>query len=147
MFCIFWYFMNFLEMAGFLNLVAFLDLVSNALKLEQFLCLIKHFFVCLWNIVPLENFGLMLGIHTMAIEQWGFFNVSHLLWHDASISNCNLREPMTLTPVTERLAVELSLPFFTTSVCRGCNKPLYKISLVYYKKLFYVDTLERIFLK
>ena len=46
----------------------------------------------------------------MAIEQWGFFSVPHLLedpWHSS-------------TSIAERLAVELpSLPVFTTWVCRG----------------------------
>ena len=31
----------------------------------------------------------------------------------------SLRGPMTLTPIAERLTVELSLPVFTTLVCRG----------------------------
>ena len=50
----------------------------------------------------------------MAIEQWGFFCVSHLLSHGASIYNGHLRGPGTLTPIVERLAVELSLPVFAT---------------------------------
>ena len=38
----------------------------------------------------------------------------------------HLRGPVTLTPVAERLAVELSLPVFTTQVCRdrGSNSDL-----------------------
>ena len=35
-----------------------------------------------------------------------FFNVPHLLWHGASIYNGHLREPVALTPIAERLAVE-----------------------------------------
>ena len=31
----------------------------------------------------------------------------------------HLRGPVTLTPIAERLAVELSLPVSTTRVCRG----------------------------
>ena len=46
----------------------------------------------------------------MAIEQLGFFSVSH-------VYNGHFREPVTITPIAERLAVELSLPFFTTYVC------------------------------
>ena len=38
----------------------------------------------------------------MAIEQWGFFSVLHLLWHGASVYNGHLRGPMTLKPITER---------------------------------------------
>ena len=57
-------------------------------------------------------------------RQWGFFNVPHLLWHGPSLYN--LRGPVTLTPVAERFAVELSQPVFTTKVCRdrGSNPDL-----------------------
>ena len=34
--------------------------------------------------------------------------------HTASVYNGHLRGPVTLTPITERLAVELSLPVLTT---------------------------------
>ena len=44
-----------------------------------------------------------------------------LLRQGASVYNGHLRGPMPLTPVANRLAVELSLPVFTTSVCRGWN--------------------------
>ena len=46
----------------------------------------------------------------MAIEQWGFLSVSQLLCHGASIYNGHVRGPVT--PIAERLAVELSLPVF-----------------------------------
>ena len=48
----------------------------------------------------------------MAIEQWGFFNVPHLLWYGASVYNGHLRGPVTLTPIAEHLAMQLSLPVF-----------------------------------
>ena len=54
----------------------------------------------------------------MAIEQWEFCGVPHLLWHGATVHNGHLREPLTLTPITEHLTLELSLPVFTTKVCR-----------------------------
>ena len=54
----------------------------------------------------------------MAIEQWGFFSVPNLLWHRTSVYNGYLRGPLTLTPIAERQAVELSLPVFTNKVCR-----------------------------
>ena len=90
-------------------------------------------FVCLGFIVPLENFSLICRRHhnwwrvanfdlcsaLMAIEQWGFFSVPHLLWHGVSVYNYHLRGPVPLTPIAERLAVELSVPLFTISVCRG----------------------------
>ena len=88
-------------------------------------------FVCLEFFVPLENFSLicmetsplpvksckfwpMLGTH-------GHWAVPHLFWQGASVYTCNkhLRGSVTLTPIAERLAVELSLPVFTTQVCRG----------------------------
>ena len=34
----------------------------------------------------------------MAIEQWGFFSVPHLLWHGASVYYDHLRAPVPLTP-------------------------------------------------
>ena len=34
----------------------------------------------------------------------------HLLRHGASVYNGHLRGPVTLTPIAERLAVDLSLP-------------------------------------
>ena len=37
---------------------------------------------------------------------------------------------MTLTPVAERLAVELSLPVFTTLVCRGWDSNTQPSALV-----------------
>ena len=91
-------------------------------------------FVCLFVFfVPLENFSFIWRRHhcwwrasnvdlcsaLMAIRQWGFFSVPHLLWHGASVYNGHLRGPVTLTSIAERLAVELSLPVFTTYVCRG----------------------------
>ena len=48
----------------------------------------------------------------MAIDQWGFLNVPHLLWHGASVYNGHLQVLVTLTPIDERLAVEQSLPYF-----------------------------------
>ena len=39
----------------------------------------------------------------MAIEQWGFCSVQHLLWHGVSVYNGNFRGPVTLTPIAERL--------------------------------------------
>ena len=54
----------------------------------------------------------------MAFEQLGFFSAPHLLWHGASVYNGHLQGPVTLTPVVG-LAVDLSLPVFTTTVCCG----------------------------
>ena len=76
--------------------------------------------------VPLENISLIRRRHhcrwraanfdlcsaLMAIKEWGFFSVPHLLWHGASVYNDHLRGPVTLTPIAELVAVELSLPVF-----------------------------------
>ena len=81
-------------------------------------------FVCFEFVVPLQNFSFFWRCHhcrwkaanfdlcsaLMAIEQWGFFSVPHLLWHQVSFYNGHLRGPVTLTPIAERMAVELSLP-------------------------------------
>ena len=48
----------------------------------------------------------------MTIEQWGFFDVPHLLWHGASVYYGYLRGPVTLISFADRLKVELSLPVF-----------------------------------
>ena len=42
----------------------------------------------------------------MAIEQWGFFSVPHLLWPGASVYNGHFQVPVTLTPNAERLEME-----------------------------------------
>ena len=67
--------------------------------------------ICLWFIVPLENFSLIWRRHhcrwraanfdlcsaLIAVEQWGFFNVPHLLWNRASVYNGHFRGPLTHT--------------------------------------------------
>ena len=72
-----------------------------------------HSRICqsLWD-VTIDGEGLQMFI--MAIEQWRCLSVLHLLWHGASVYNDHLRGPVTLTPIAERLAVELTLPVFTT---------------------------------
>ena len=50
----------------------------------------------------------------MGIEQWGFSNAPHL----PTLYKCHLRGLVTVTPVAELLVLELSLPVFTTQVCR-----------------------------
>ena len=85
-------------------------------------------FVCLGFFISLENSSLIWRRHhcrwkaanfdlcsaLMVIEGWGFFFVSHLLWHWASVYNAHLRGPVTLTPIAECLALELPVPVFTT---------------------------------
>ena len=91
-------------------------------------CLFVCLFVCLGFFVQLKNFSLIWRCHHwqrrasnfeqcsafMAIEQWGFLSVPHLVWHRPYFYNDHIRGPATDTPIAERLAVELSLPVFTT---------------------------------
>ena len=81
-------------------------------------------FVCVWFFVPLKNFLLTWRRHhcwwgaanfdlrsaLIAIEQWGFFCVPHLLWHETSVYNGQFRGSVTLISIAKHLAVELSLP-------------------------------------
>ena len=57
------------------------------------------------------NFLPMLSIHVHWAVRF-FFSVPHILWHGTSVYDGHLRGPVTLTPIAERLAVELSLPVF-----------------------------------
>ena len=59
--------------------------------------------------ITVEGLQILTHARHKAIEQWGFFSVPNLQWHGASVYNGHLRGPVTLTPVAERLAVELSL--------------------------------------
>ena len=72
-----------------------------------------YLFVWLGLFVPLENFSLIWGRQNyrwrathfdlysalMTIEQWGCFNVPHLLWHGPFLYKGHLRGPLALTPV------------------------------------------------
>ena len=66
----------------------------------------------------------------MVIEQREFFSEPHLLWHWISVYNGHPRGPVTLTPIAERLTVELSLPVFTVAAgIRTPNLPLARLTL------------------
>ena len=96
-----------------------LPLKANSYSVSQ-VCL----FICLGLFATLGEFLLIWRRHyyrlraahvdlcsaLMAIVQWVFFNVPYLLWHGASVYNGHFRWPVPLTPITERLAVVLSLP-------------------------------------
>ena len=87
-----------------------------------------YMLVCLGIFVLLENFSHIWRRHhywwratnfdlysaLMAIEQWGFFSVPHLLWQGPTFYNSHLRWPATLTPIAKQLTVELSLPVLIT---------------------------------
>ena len=69
--------------------------------------------------IPVKGCKLInLYMALMVIEQWDFNRVPHLLWHGATVYNSNLLQPVTIIPVGERSAVELSLRVFSTYVCR-----------------------------
>ena len=103
--------------SGFLNLQ--IQIYENQLTR------IHSLFVCLFGrLRPTRYFSLIWRRHhhqwrathfdlysaLIAFEEWGFFSVSHLLWHVASVYYGHHRGPMTITAVAECLAVELSLP-------------------------------------
>ena len=52
----------------------------------------------------------------MAIEQRGFFSVPHTYCDTGSVYDEHLQGPVTLTPIAERLAVELIV------ICQGVLK-------------------------
>ena len=59
------------------------------------------------------NFYLFSAL--MAIEQWRFFSVPHLLWHGASVYNGHIRGPVTLTYCRAFSSGAVT----SCSVCRG----------------------------
>ena len=82
-------------------------------------------FVCLGVFVPLENFSLIWRRHhwdeglclaLMAIEQWRFFSVPHLLWYGASVYHGHLRGPMTHIYCRAYGSGAVTIPVFTTKV-------------------------------
>ena len=87
-----------------------------------------YFFVVCLFFAPLKNFSLIWRRHhnrrratnfylysaLMAVEHWGFLNLSHLMWQGPTFHNFHLWGAVTLTPIAKRLAVDLSLPVLTT---------------------------------
>ena len=74
---------------------------------------------CRWKAANIALYSVLL-----AIKQWGFFSVPHLLWHEASIHNDHHWGPITLTPNAERLAVDLSRPvLWLRSLAAGIRTP------------------------
>ena len=91
----------------------------------HFLCLFfsptREFFTHLETYITIASERLQ--ILTYARHLWPFFSVPHILWHGRFVFNGHLPGPVTLTPNTERLAVELSPPVYNNlqqpEVCRG----------------------------
>ena len=65
------------------------------------------------------KFWTMLGTY----EQWGFFNVPHLLWHESSVYNGHLWGLVTLTPIAELVTVPCHYLFSLRSVAAGIRTP------------------------
>ena len=87
------------------KMATILELAAIALFVCITLIWIPHH--CWWRAANYDHCSAHL-----AIEQWGFFSLPHLLWHGASVYNGRLQRSMTLTPISERLAVKLSLHVF-----------------------------------
>ena len=97
-------------------------------------------FVCLEFIFPLENFLLIWRRHhyrwkpanfdlcsaLMAIEQWGFFNVPHLLRHGPTVYNGHPEDPWHSYLLPSVWQWSCHYLFLTTWVCRdrGSNPDL-----------------------
>ena len=62
------------------------------------------------------EFSFFVWLFVWGYGHWAMrvLSLPHLLWHGASVYNGHLRGTMTLTTIAERLAVEMSLPVFTT---------------------------------
>ena len=116
-------------------LLSFLNLTTRKKPLHV-LCWDLHisWFVCLFGVfrptresfthmetspLPVKVIDLCSALVAIDHEQWGYFCVPQLLWLGTSVYIGHLRGPVTLAPITERFAVELSLPVFTTKVCHG----------------------------
>ena len=96
---------------------------SSLLLVCLFVCLFgvlrptREFFTHFWDVTIT---GKGLQILTYARHLWSMSNedpfraIHVLLWHGSSVYNGHLREPVTLTPVANCLAVELSVPVLKT---------------------------------
>ena len=83
---------------------------TNVSILHVYVTFLLDSICCLGFFVSLENFSLIWRCYhcrrsaanfdlcsaLMAIEQWGFLSVPHLLWYGASVYNGHLRRPVTL---------------------------------------------------
>ena len=100
------------------------------------------FLICLGFIGQHENFSLIWRRHhyrwraskfelcstLMAIGEWGYFRVPHLLWHGASVFNIHLRRPVTLTLIAERLEWSCHYLFYDLDVSRlGFEHPAFRL--------------------
>ena len=123
LFCISVFLMGFLFpflILLFMNMILWIHVHVHSVVPLRIIKLKLYSYVCLYVFVHVHpnwenftwwratNFDLYSAL--MAMEHWGFFNVRATPSHGASVYNCHLRGPVTLKPVAEYLAVELSLP-------------------------------------
>ena len=50
--------------------------------------------------LPVKGCSFWPILALIAIKQWGYLSVPHLLWHGASVYDGHLREPVKLTPIS-----------------------------------------------
>ena len=95
-------------------------------------CLFLCLFVCLRFYVPLKDFSLIWRRHhyrwrvrnsdlcsaLMAINQWVFFNVPHLLWHRPTLDNGYPRGPVTYCRAFRSCAIS---NYFKDLQCRSVS--------------------------
>ena len=78
---------------------------------------------CRWRAA---NFEICSAL--MAIEQWGFFSVPHLLWHWASIYNGHLRGPVTHTYCRAFSSGAVTICFYDSGLSRlGFEHPTFRL--------------------
>ena len=72
------------------------------------------------------NFYLFSAL--MAIEQWRFFSVPHLLWHGASVYNGHIRGPVTLTYCRAFSSGAVTSCFYDLGLSRlGFENPTFRL--------------------
>ena len=89
--------------------------------------LMFYFFVCLFGIFrPIRELFTQMETSPLPVRGWHSWQLSsegssvcHTYCDTEHPYNGHLRGPVTLAPIAKRLPVELSLPVFTTYVCRG----------------------------
>ena len=79
-------------------------------------CPTREFFYSYGDVtITDEGLQILTCSALLAIERGGFFGVPTVTW-GIRFYNGHLRGPVTLKPIAERLAVELSRPVFTTGL-------------------------------
>ena len=75
------------------------------------------------DIITVEGLQMTYAWHSWPLNSEGSLAChTYCTWHGASVYNSHLRGPATLTPIAERLEVELSLLVFTTHCANAAVK-------------------------